>query len=318
MYPINRLRRLRNKESTRRLVSETKLTTDDLVYPLFVEKRDKPIEISSMDGVYRYPVEKAVEVAKEVEDLGIPSIILFGIPEKKDEVGSFAFKKDGVVQQALKKINKETNLTLISDVCLCEYTDHGHCGLIKNGVVDNDETLELLSKTAVSHAESGADIVAPSGMMDGMVAALRDGLDREGFTSTSILSYSAKYASNYYGPFRDAAESTPSFGDRKGYQMAITQRKEAIRENNIDAVEGADMLMVKPALPYLDIIRDTSERFNLPIAAYQVSGEYSMLKQSIKKDIMSEEVINESLISIKRAGADIIITYFAKEIAKKI
>ncbi|WGI18158.1 porphobilinogen synthase [Methanonatronarchaeum sp. AMET-Sl] len=318
MFPINRMRRLRDKESTRRLMSETKLTTDDLVYPLFVENRSERLEIPSMDGVYRYPIEDAVDVGKEVEDLGIPAVILFGVPEKKDRSGSSAWKKNGVVQKTLRKLRDETNLTLISDVCLCEYTDHGHCGVIKNETVDNDETLKLLSKTAVSHAESGADIVAPSGMMDGMVTTIRDGLDKNGFNSTAILSYSAKYASSFYGPFRDAAESTPSFGDRRGYQMAVTQKKEAVRENNLDVLEGADMLMVKPAMPYLDIIKTTSDQFDLPLAAYQVSGEYNMLREAVKNNTMSDKVIEESLLSIKRAGADIIITYFAKEIAKKL
>lgn len=318
MFPVNRMRRLRKKESTRRLMSETKVNLDDLVYPIFVEERNEKLEIPSMNGIYRYPVDQAVEAAKRLEDMGIKGVILFGVPREKDSKGSIAWSDEGVVQESLRFLSEETDLTLISDVCLCEYTDHGHCGVIREDEVLNDETLELISKTAVSHAEAGADVVAPSGMMDGMVRAIRSKLDQEGFESTAIMSYSAKYASSFYGPFRDAAESTPSFGDREGYQMAITQRKEALRENRLDVDEGADILMVKPAMPYLDIIRDTSNRHDVPLAAYQVSGEYQMLMESINKGLVSEDVIMESLISIKRAGADIIITYFAEKIAREL
>ncbi|OKY78027.1 MAG: Delta-aminolevulinic acid dehydratase Hemb [Candidatus Methanohalarchaeum thermophilum] len=317
MFPKKRMRRLRKKESLRNLLSETKLDLSDLIYPIFVEKRSKPLEIDMMEGIKRYPIEDAVQEAKEAEELGIPAIILFGVPEEKDKKGTYAWKKNGVIQQTAREISKNTSLTVITDVCLCEYTSHGHCGVLKNKQVQNDETLKLLKKTAISHAEAGADIVAPSGMMDGMVKTIREGLDKEGYENTSIMSYSAKYASNFYGPFREAAESAPEFGDRKRYQMNPKQKREAIIENRLDIKEGADILMVKPAMPYLDIINETSQKFEEPLAAYQVSGEYSMLKQAINNNLVSEKIILESLISIKRAGADFIITYFAKKLAQK-
>ncbi|PTD93702.1 porphobilinogen synthase [archaeon SCG-AAA382B04] len=317
MFPNKRMRRLRRKETTRNLVKETNLSKDDLIYPIFVEKREDTLDIPTMEGIKRFPVEGAVKEAKKVKELGIPAIILFGVPEEKDKKGSFAWKKKGVIQESVRKIKEEVpSLTVITDVCLCEYTSHGHCGVIKNKDVENDETLELLKKISRSHAEAGADIVAPSGMMDGMVKAIREVLDDNSFQDIGIISYSAKYHSNFYGPFRDAAESSPDFGDRRTYQMNPSQRREAYIENQLDVEEGADMLMVKPAMPYLDIIRDTKNRFNLPIAAYQVSGEYSMIKNAIDQNLIPEEAVLESLISIKRAGADMILTYFAKEVAK--
>ncbi len=315
-FPLNRMRRYRKKEKTRDLLKETELSSDDLIYPMFVEKRKDVLNIPTMEGINRFPIKKAVEEAKEAEELGIPAIILFGVPEKKDERGSFAWKENGVVQQTLKKLKKETSLTLIADTCLCEYTSHGHCGVIDEEKVKNDETLKILKKVALSQAKAGADFIAPSGMMDGMVQAIRNKLDKNGFEEVGIMSYSAKYHSNFYGPFRDAAESSPDFGDRSNYQMNPSQRREATLENKLDVKEGADILMVKPAMPYLDIIRDTKNNFDLPLAAYQVSGEYSMIKNSIKKDLLPKEAIMESLVSIKRAGADMILSYFSKEVAR--
>lgn len=317
MFPIKRMRRLRKKETTRDLVRETKLSKKDLIYPIFVEKRKDVLDIPTMEGIKRYPVEDAVEEAKEVKELGIPGIILFGVPEEKDEKGSYAWKKDGVIQETVRKIGEEVpSLTIITDVCMCEYTSHGHCGIIEDRTVSNDKTLKLLKKVAKSHAKAGADIVAPSGMMDGMVKAIRNALDKSDFKDTAIMSYSSKYHSNFYGPFRDAAESSPDFGDRKTYQMDPGQRREAMIENHLDVEEGADMLMVKPAMPYLDILQETRKKFELPVAAYQVSGEYSMIKEAVNKNLVSEEAILESLVSIKRAGADMILSYFSKEVAK--
>lgn len=317
MFPSKRMRRYRDKESTRKLLRETEINVDDLIYPIFVEKRDDVLDIPSMEGIKRFPIDEAVKEAEEVHSLGVPAVILFGVPEEKDKKGSFAWRSDGVVQETVRELNKEVpSLTVITDVCLCEYSSHGHCGLIEKGDVNNDETLELLRKISLSHARAGADVVAPSGMMDGMVSTIRSALDKNSFEDVSIMSYSAKYHSNFYGPFRDAAESSPSFGDRRTYQMGIGQREEAFLENQLDVREGADILMVKPAMPYLDIIRDTDNEFDLPLAAYQVSGEYSMIKNAIKNDLMSEKAIKESLISIKRAGADMVLTYFAKEVAK--
>jgi porphobilinogen synthase len=298
------------------MVRETTVNTDDLVYPLFVvEGNNAKKEIGSMPGNFQLSIEHIVSEAKDVEALGIPAILLFGIPEKKDEAASGAYDDEGVVQQAVREIKKATSgLQIITDVCLCEYMSHGHCGVIKNNDVDNDITLELLAKTALSHAEAGADIVAPSDMMDGRVAAIRGALDNSDFNDVPIMSYAAKYASSFYGPFREAAESVPQFGDRRSYQMDPPNSREAIREIAMDVEEGADIVMVKPALPYLDIIRQAKEQFDFPVAAYNVSGEYSMVKAAAQKGWLDEKkVVKEILTSIKRAGADIIITYHAKD-----
>ena len=319
MFPIHRLRRLRKNETIRKMVRETTISPEDFIYPLFVTcgKRVKK-EISSMPGCFQESVDKIVKSAKEVYSLGIPSIILFGIPEHKDKMGSSAYDEHGVVQNAIRAI-KDTlpELYVITDVCLCEYTSHGHCGVIKDGTVQNDPTLELLSKEAVSHAQAGADMVAPSDMMDGRVEAIRRALDEEGFHETPIMSYAAKYASAFYSPFREAAESTPQFGDRRSYQMDPANRREALREITLDIEEGADIIMVKPALAYLDVISDAKDAFDVPIAAYNVSGEYSLVKAAGKLGWIDEQrVMIEILTSIKRAGADLILTYFAKDAAK--
>jgi porphobilinogen synthase len=320
-FPIHRPRRLRKNESIRRLVRETKLSVDDLIYPLFIEAgKGIKKEIPSMPGIYRYSLDKIDEELKEVVDLNIPAVLLFGIPSHKDEIGSDTWDENGVIQTAIKYIkDKYPELYIITDVCFCEYTSHGHCGVLCCGDVDNDKTLENTKKQVISHAKAGADMVAPSGMMDGVVKAIREALDSEGFTDVPIMSYSAKYASSYYGPFRDAADSTPSFGDRRTYQMDFANRREALKEVSLDIEEGADIVMVKPALAYLDIISDIKQNFNVPVAAYNVSGEYSMIKAAGKLGWIDEKkVMVETLTSMKRAGADIIITYFAKEIAKII
>jgi porphobilinogen synthase len=301
------------------MIRETKVSVDDFVYPLFVTfGKDVKKPISSMPGNFQMSVDHLVKEVQRAKDLGIPAVLLFGIPEKKDEVASGAFMKDGIVQQAVRRIkDKVPDVIVITDVCLCEYTSHGHCGMIEKGEVDNDASLEVIAETAVSHAKAGADMVAPSAMMDGQVGAIRDALDEAGFENLPIMAYSAKYASCFYGPFREAAESAPQFGDRKAYQMDPANGDEAIREISLDVEEGADIIMVKPALPYLDIIRRAREEFDLPIAAYNVSGEFSMIKAAAKLGWMDgEKAMMESLTSIKRAGADIIITYFATEAAK--
>jgi len=316
--PLYRPRRLRLNENIRRMVRETKLSPDDFIYPLFVTHgKGVKKEISSMPGNYQQSIDNLVKDCEEVKSLGIPAVILFGIPEHKDEVGSEGYSDDGIVQHAIKAIkNKMPDLTVITDVCLCEYTSHGHCGVIKNKTVDNDATLELLAKEAVSHAKAGADMVAPSDMMDGRVGAIREALDDEGYFDIPIMAYAAKYASSFYGPFREAAESTPQFGDRRSYQMDPPNSREAMREVALDVEEGADIVMVKPALAYLDIIYQVKQQFNLPVAAYNVSGEYSIIKAAAKMGwIDGERAMMESLISIKRAGADMILTYFAKEAA---
>jgi len=316
--PLYRPRRLRSNENIRRMVRETTISPDDFIYPLFVmHGKGVKKEISSMPGNYQQSIDYIVKDCEEVKDLGIPAVLLFGIPEHKDEVGSEAYSDEGIVQHAIKAIkNKFPDLVVITDVCLCEYTSHGHCGLIKNGVVQNDATLELLAREALSHARAGADMVAPSDMMDGRVGAIRETLDSDGFYDIPIMSYAAKYASSFYGPFREAAESTPQFGDRRSYQMDAPNSREALREVALDIDEGADIVMVKPALAYLDIIYQVKQQFNLPVAAYNVSGEYSMIKAAAKLGwIDGERAMMESLIAIKRAGADIILTYFAKEAA---
>jgi len=301
------------------MIRETKLSVDNFVYPLFATfGKDVKKPISSMPGNFQMSVDHLVKEVQKAKDLGIPAVLLFGIPEKKDEVASGAFMKDGIVQQAVRRIkDKVPDVIVITDVCLCEYTSHGHCGMIEKGEVDNDASLEVIAETALSHAKSGADMVAPSAMMDGQVGAIREALDEAGFENLPIMAYSAKYASCFYGPFREAAESAPQFGDRKAYQMDPANGDEAIREISLDVEEGADIIMVKPALPYLDIIRRAREEFDLPIAAYNVSGEFSMIKAAAKLGWMDgEKAMMESLTSIKRAGADIIITYFATEAAK--
>ena len=318
-FPVYRPRRLRKTETLRRMVRETKLSPDDFIYPLFVcPGRKVRREISSMPGVAQLSVDLAVEEAREAHRLGIPAVLLFGIPRRKDLRGTEGYARNGVVQQAIRVMKKEIpGLVVITDVCLCEYTSHGHCGLIVKGEVDNDATLTLLSKMALSHAEAGADMVAPSDMMDGRVKTIRETLDKRGFAQLPIMAYAAKHASGFYGPFREAAESTPQFGDRKSYQMDPANAREAVREAALDVQEGADIIMVKPALPYLDIIRAVREEFDLPVAAYNVSGEYSMIKAACQRGWLEEErVMMEVLTAIKRAGADLIITYFAKDAAR--
>jgi len=320
-FPRYRARRLRQNENIRRLVRETRLTLDDLIYPIFVRYGEGVVEeVPSMPGVFRYSVDKVADAVKEVRDLGIPAVILFGIPEHKDEVGSDTWSEEGIIQRTLRVLKKEVpDIYLITDVCFCEYTSHGHCGVLKGRDVDNDATLENLRKQVVSHAENGADMVAPSGMMDGMVKAIREALDEAGFTHIPIMAYSAKFASAFYGPFREAAESAPSFGDRRGYQMDPANLREALKEVLMDVREGADVVMVKPALAYLDVISKVRENVLLPVCAYNVSGEYSLIKAAGRLGWIDErKVMLETLLSIKRAGADMIITYFAKEVAKLI
>ncbi|MFZ6017915.1 MAG: porphobilinogen synthase [Nitrospirota bacterium] len=319
MFPIHRPRRLRKNETIRKMVRETSISHDNFIYPLFVTY-GKGIrkEISSMPGCFQESVDEVVKNAKEVYSLGIPAVILFGIPEYKDEIGSSAYDEHGVVQDAIKAIKDSVpELYVITDVCMCEYTSHGHCGIVKGGNVLNDPTLEFLAKEAVSHAKAGADIVAPSDMMDGRVEAIRLALDEEGFSEVPIMSYAAKYASAFYGPFREAAESTPQFDDRRSYQMDPANRKEALREVALDIEEGADIIMVKPALAYLDIISNVKYAFDVPVAAYNVSGEYALVKAAGRLGWIDEQrVMMEILTSIKRAGADLILTYFAKDAAK--
>ncbi len=322
-FPTVRPRRLRRNQIIRDMVAETTLSIDDFVYPIFIiEGKDIKNPVKSMPGIYQLSLEHAVEEAKEAFNLGIRSIILFGIPEKKDEMGSEAYAEDGIIARAIHEIKSNLpDLIVIADACLCEYTSHGHCGVLdKNGNVLNDATLELLKKEAYVYAKMGADIIAPSGMMDGMVKAIRESLDENGFEDVAIMSYSAKYSSNFYGPFRDAAESAPAFGDRKSYQMDFRNANEAIKEMMLDIEEGADFLMVKPALAYLDVIRMAKDQFPyIPLAAYNVSGEYSMVKAASQMGWIDEKAIMvEILTAIKRAGADIIITYFAKDIAKTL
>ncbi|MGA7279190.1 MAG: porphobilinogen synthase [Desulfocapsaceae bacterium] len=319
LFPEYRPRRLRRNEALRALIRETSLFPNQLIYPLFiVAGKNIREEVVSMPGVFRLSVDRLAKEAGELLGLGINCVILFGIPDKKDPVGSGAHAKDGIVQRAIKELkNKTPELLVITDVCLCEYTDHGHCGFLIDGEVDNDATLEILAKTALSHVRAGADMVAPSDMMDGRVAEIRAALDENNFDMVPIMSYAVKYASAFYGPFRDAAESTPQFGDRRGYQMDPANSREALREATLDTEEGADILMVKPALAYLDIIAKLRDEFDLPLAAYQVSGEYAMIKAAEAKGwVDGERVMQESLLSIRRAGADMIITYFAKDMAK--
>lgn len=318
-FPTHRPRRLRQSDALRRMVRETDLSADHLIFPLFVtEEKWGKTEIPSMPGQYRLSIPELLKETTEAARLGIPAVILFGIPKAKDEYGSAACDPRGAVPQAIRAIKKKSpDLLVITDVCIDEYTSHGHCGVVKEGKILNDETLEILSKMALAHAEAGADMIAPSDMMDGRVGTLRKTLDENGHTEIPILSYAAKYASCFYAPFRDAAQSAPQFGDRKSYQMDAANRREAIREVALDIEEGADIVMVKPALPYLDIIREVKETFDVPVAAYQVSGEFSMIKAAAQKGWIDEtRAMIESLLSIRRAGADMILTYFAKEMAQ--
>ena len=318
-FPEYRARRLRKNENLRRLIRETSLSVDDLVYPLFaVPGKNFKKPILSMPGQFQLSVDNIAKEAQKAHELGIPAVLLFGIPEKKDEMATGAFAKDGIVQQAVKRIKNEApDIMVITDVCLCEYTSHGHCGMLEKDSVQNDATLEVLAETATSQARAGADMVAPSAMMDGQIAAIREALDENSFDDLPIMAYAAKYASSFYGPFREAAESAPQFGDRKSYQMDPANAGEAIREMSLDVGEGADIIMVKPALAYLDIICRAKQEFDLPLAAYNVSGEYSMIKAAAQLGWLDEEkAMVESLTAIKRAGADIIITYFALQMAK--
>lgn len=315
---FNRHRRLRNSASMRALVRETHLHVEDLIYPFFVvEGENKKQEITSMPGIYQLSLDHVQKEMEEVTALGIKSVIVFGVPDEKDEKGSQAYCDTGITQRAISQIKESfPELVVIADTCLCQYTNHGHCGIVENGQVLNDESLELLAKTAVSQAKAGADIIAPSNMMDGFVAAIRHGLDEAGFVDVPIMSYAVKYASAYYGPFRDAAHSSPQFGDRKTYQMDPANREEALREAQSDLEEGADFLIVKPALAYLDIIRDVKNHFNVPIVAYNVSGEYSMIKAAAQNGWVDEKaIVMETLIGMKRAGVDLILTYHAKDVA---
>jgi porphobilinogen synthase len=316
-----RPRRLRRREPLRRLVRETHLRPDDFIYPLFVAPgKNVKDPIASMPGVHRWSVDLVAEEVKAAYDVGVPAVLLFGLPEQKDDLGSEAGKRSGVVQRAIKQIKKAVpDILVITDVCLCGYTSHGHCGVVHDGEIDNDATLELLAQVALSHAEAGADIVAPSDMMDGRVLAIREALDEQGFSMTAIMSYAVKYASGFYGPFREAAESAPQFGDRRSYQMDPANVREAFREAALDVEEGADIIMVKPALPYLDVISQLRGEIDQPLAAYQVSGEYSMIKAAAANGWLDEKtVMLESLLSIKRAGADMILTYFALEAAQHL
>jgi porphobilinogen synthase len=320
-FIFKRFRRLRYNPIVRDMVRETVLTKNDLIYPLFVVPgKNVKNPVKSMPGVFQLSIENIVTECKEVRDLGISAVILFGIPEHKDEQGSDAYNSNGIIQQAIRAIKKEINdLLIITDVCLCEYTSHGHCGILAGEDILNDETIAVLAKEAVSHVEAGADMVAPSDMMDGRVLAIRKALDYKGYTKIPIMSYAAKYSSGYYGPFRDAAESTPAFGDRRSHQMDIGNINEALREVEADIEEGADIVMVKPAGPYLDVIRKVKDKFGMPTAAYQVSGEFAMIKAAGQNVWIDEErVMIESVTAIKRAGADMILTYFAKDVAKWI
>ncbi len=318
-FPNSRLRRLRKNENLRRMVRETEISVNDLCYPLIVVPGENiKREIKTMPGQYHYSINTLVEEAKEIKDLGIPSVLLFGIPEEKDEFGSQAYDENGIIPRAIMALKKGiSELLVITDVCLCAYTSHGHCGVVKDGEIENDSTIDLLAKTALSYVKAGADMVAPSDMMDGRVAEIREVLDENGYYNIPIMSYSTKYASSLYGPFREAADCYPRFGDRKSYQMDPANAEEALREIEQDIEEGADIVMVKPALPYLDVIYRVKQEFDVPLAAFSVSGEFAMIKAAQKMGYLdSERVMMECLLGIKRAGADIIITYFAKEAAK--
>jgi porphobilinogen synthase len=321
MFPEIRMRRWRRTETLRRMVRETNLTPDDLIQPLFVvEGSSVKNPIEALPGQFHWSVDLVADEAAEVFSLGVPAVILFGVPDAKDPLGKQAYDPDGVVQRAIKAIKEKTpDLVVMGDVCLCEYTDHGHCGVLKGRTVDNDATLDLLARTALAQAEAGVDVVGPSDMMDGRVGAIREALDENGFTDVIIMSYAAKYASAFYGPFREAAGSAPAFGDRKSYQMDPANIREAIRECELDVAEGADMIMVKPAMAFMDVIRAVAETFDMPLAAYNVSGEYAMVKAAAQRGWIDEDkIVAEVLGGIKRAGADVILTYFAKDVARKL
>jgi len=321
MYPEMRMRRLRQSEKMRELVAETRLHPSDFILPIFFDQNIKKVKTTdSMPGVKTFPLSGYEKIASDIQSSGVDSVLVFGVPKKKDAVGSGAYAKDGVVQKAIEGLKKKSDLLVIADLCLCEYTDHGHCGVLDDdGCVINDPTIELYGKTAVSQADAGADIIAPSGMMDGQIAAIRRALDDAGHKNVPIMAYSAKFYSAYYGPFRDVANSAPGKGNRAGYQMQCGNRLEAMREIELDVAEGADIIMVKPAGPYLDIIREARDRFDLPLAAYQVSGEYAMIKAAAQNGWIDEErIMMESLLGIKRAGADMIITYYAEEAARML
>lgn len=318
-FPIVRMRRTRQSEQLRGLVRETHLSVEQLIYPLFVaEDLGEPREISSMPGIMQWPLEHLGREIERIASLGITSVLLFGIPTDKDEVGSQAYAEQGIIQRAIGRIKAVApHLVIMTDVCLCEYTNHGHCGVIHNGTVQNDESLDLLARMALSHVEAGADLVAPSDMMDGRVGVIRHTLDEQGFSAIPIMAYSAKYASGFYGPFREAAGSTPQFGDRRAYQMDPANVREALREVDLDIAEGADIVMVKPALAYLDVIRQVRDHCDLPLAAYNVSGEYSMIKAAARNGWIDEQrIVMEVLTGIRRAGSDMIITYFAPDVAQ--
>lgn len=314
MFPIERMRRYRLNSNIRNIFSETAINPDKLIMPVFVDEteRDKTA-IKSMPGIYRYSLDKYEEYVKHLEELGVKNIIIFGIPAHKDATGSASYDHNGIVQNAIRTAKSNTKLNVIADLCLCEYTDTGHCGVLSGNYVDNDKTLEIYAKEAASYAEAGVDIVAPSGMMDGQIGSIRKALDSNGYINTLIMAYSSKFASNLYGPFRDAADSTPQFGDRKSYQMDYRNGNEAMEEINLDIKEGADIIMVKPALFYLDIINRAKKAYNKPLATYMVSGEYNMIKNAVMSGYLSPDVINESLIALFRAGSDLAITYFAED-----
>ena len=319
-FPRTRLRRLRTSPQLRSMVRETKVSPEDLIMPMFLVPGKNIINpIKSLSGLNHWSVDTAVTHAKDIFDAGIPSTLLFAIPETKDDTGSSAWDDNGIIQQAIRAIKEEVpGLLIITDLCFCEYTSHGHCGILKNGILDNDATLDIIVKQTLSHARAGADIIAPSGMIDGAVGAMRQALDESGFNMLPIMAYAAKFASGYYGPFREAVQSAPSEGDRKGYQMDPGNGREAIRETALDIEEGADMVMVKPALPYLDVISEVKRTFSMPTVAYNVSGEYAMIKCAAENNLIDyERVVDETLISIKRAGADMIISYFSLEFAKR-
>lgn len=319
-YPTTRMRRLRKSFQIRKILQETRLNPEDLIFPLYIKEeleKGQKEHIDTMPGQYRYSLTDAVSEAKRLEKLGLSSVLLFGLPVKKDETGSSAYDREGIIQKAIRRLKEETELVVITDVCLCQYTSHGHCGIVEDDEILNDKTLNYLSKIALSHAKAGVDIVAPSDMMDGRVEAIRKTLDENGFQDTLIMSYAAKYASSFYAPFRDAVCSAPSFGDRKTHQMNPANTNEALREVELDIKEGADIVMVKPALPYLDVIREVKNEFKIPTAAYQVSGEYSMLMAGVEAGYLTEESIYESLTSIKRAGADLVISHFTPKLLEE-
>lgn len=317
MFPVTRMRRMRSDERIRNMFRETSVDMSDFIYPLYIKESTSdgnPEEISTMPGQFRYSVNDAIDFAGLLEDQGLTSVLLFGIPDHKDAIGSSAYDSNGIIQQTIKGLKEQTDLVVIGDVCMCEYTDHGHCGIIKDEYVQNDSTLDYLSKIAVSYAQAGVDVVAPSDMMDGRVSAIRTSLDENDYINVPIFSYAAKYASTFYSPFREAADSAPSFGDRKSYQMDPANFNEAIREVALDIDEGMDAVIVKPAMPYLDVLREVKQKFKMPTIAYQVSGEYSMITAGIQKGYITEDLLNESLLSIKRAGADMIISYFVPQL----